>query len=140
MSQCLPLSAKALRLLLGLTGLAMVAIGLNTALGGMATLGWQFPSDFAEITDAQTFARHDSNARFFAGAYVAFGAIMAASVLWLPRLRPIVIAFLLAIAAGGFFRLLQPGYSPLTDGSLLPSVLAELIYGPALALWTARSP
>lgn len=135
----LPLSAKVFRFVLALTGFAMVMIGLNTALGGMATLGWQFPPDFQTVTDAQTFARHDSNARFFAGAYTLFGAIMVAGAVRLHPLKHVIIAYLLAIAAGGLFRLLQPDYSPLSDSTLLPSLLAELIFGPILALWVYRS-
>lgn len=124
-----------LRLVLLLTGLAMVGIGLNTALGGMATLGWQFPPTAIAVAEPLDFARHDSNARFFAGVFTGFGLLMLAGAVALQRLRPAIIAFLLALAIGGLFRLLQPGYSPLTDSALLPSLLAELLLAPALALW-----
>ena len=136
----LPLPAIALRVLLALIAVAMVVIGLNTALGGMATLGWQFSPAFMEISDPETFARHDSNARFFAGVYVAFGLCLGASAIWFNRLRVAAIAFVLAITAGGLFRLLQPGYSPLSDAELLPSLIAEIVFMPLLALWLARSP
>ena len=103
----------ALRIVVGVTGCAFAVIGLNTALGGMATLGWQFPPEAVPAGTA--------------------GAVR-------PRdLAPAIAAFLAAIALGGLARLLQPGYSPLTDMALLPSWLAEVVGAPLLALWTLRS-
>ena len=131
--------ARIRRSILALIGLAFTAIGLNTALGGMFTLGWQFSTEAANITDLEIFARHDSNARFFAGVFVAFGLVTAAGAIWFDQLRPVIIAFLLAIAVGGLFRLLQSGYSPVTDQELLPSLIAELILGPLFALWIVKS-
>lgn len=128
------------RFVLFATGLVLAAIGLNTALGGMATLGWQFPPEAVGATAAPPdFARHDSNARFFGGVFVALALVMAAAAVALDRLRPVVIALLLAMAAGGVARLLQPGYSALGDMALAPSLLAELVLAPALALWLWRT-
>lgn len=135
----LSFQAKVLRALLALVGLAMVVIGLNTAVGGMATLGWQFRADFLATVDPLAQARHDRNARFFAGVYVAFGAVMAAAAFWFRRLRPVIVVYLCAIAVGGLFRLTQSGYSPLLDFALLPSVISEIVLCPMLAVWVARS-
>ncbi|EAQ04399.1 hypothetical protein OB2597_09654 [Pseudooceanicola batsensis HTCC2597] len=125
-----------LRVILGLTGLAMVVIGLNTGLGGMPTLGWQFPSDAVPTSASIDFARHDNNVRFFAATFAGMGLCMAAAALRFRIFAPIAAAFLLAIALGGVARLIQPGYAPLTDPALLPSVIAEIVAGPLLALWT----
>ena len=128
-----------LRIVLALLGLAFVVIGLNTALGGMTTLGWQFPSDVLTVTSPEDHARHDSNARFFAGIFAAIGLIFVLGARDLQRFGDTLILLLLAIAVGGLFRLFQTGYSPLTDMALLPSLIAELIFGPVLALWIHRS-
>jgi len=126
-----------LRIVLCLTGAAIAVIGLNTALGGMATLGWQFPP-FGLPDSSIDVARHDSNARFFAATFTGMGIAMALAGWRLKTFAPVAIAFLLAIALGGLSRIVQPGYSPLTDMALLPSLLAEIIAAPLLAFWTYR--
>ena len=67
------------------------------------------------------------------------GLVTAAGAVRPRDLAPAIAAFLAAIALGGLARLLQPGYSPLTDMALLPSWLAEVVGAPLLALWTLRS-
>ncbi len=132
------MTRRLLNFVLCLTGLALFAIALNTALGGMATLGWQFPTDVLTITDAENFARHDSNARFFAGTFAGLGLLLIASA-FAPKLRLVAAAILIAIALGGLFRLLQRGYSPLGDAALMPSLIFELFVFPLLALWVMRA-
>lgn len=122
-----------------IVGLAMTAIGANTAFGGMTTLGWQFPPDFFTVTDASLFDRHDSNARFFGTVFMGFGLIMALTPLTFGTLGIVSAAFLLCIALGGIARLMQPGYAVYSDAALLPSLLAELIGAPILALWILRT-
>lgn len=129
----------AFRVVLGVTGLVMAFIGLNTMLGGMLTLGWQFPPDVATATDPLGFARHDSNARFFAGVFTGLSLLLALSAVWLKPLGPIGVAFLGSITLGGIARLFQPGYSPLEDSGLLSSVVAELIFVPLLAFLLYRT-
>ena len=129
----------ALRFVLGLLGLVLALIGLNTVLGGMMTLGWQFPPEAVQITDAETFARHDSNARYFAGVFTGAALILAASAVWFAPLRVYACAFLGVIALGGLARLTQSGYSPLRDSALLGSTLFEILAAPLLALWVWRS-
>jgi len=129
----------ALRIVVGVTGCAFAVIGLNTALGGMATLGWQFPPEAVPAGTGTDYARHDSNARFFAAIFTGMGLVTAAGAVRPRDLAPAIAAFLAAIALGGLARLLQPGYSPLTDMALLPSWLAEVVGAPLLALWTLRS-
>ena len=109
-----------LRALLGLTGLILALIGLNTAFGGMATLGWQFPRFDLPDTSVE-IARHDSNARFFAATFSGMAIAMALAAWRLKPFASVAIAFLLAIALGGLSRLLHPGYSPISDLALLPS-------------------
>ena len=128
-----------LRVVLGLTGLALAVIALNTALGGAGTLGWQFPSGTLTAADPLDAARHDNNARFFAGVFVALGLVIASGALRFSQMRSAIVVSLLATAIGGAFRLLQSGYSPVTDTQLLPSLIAELVAAPLLAYWVARS-
>ncbi len=119
-------------------GLVLMSIAANTALGGMATLGWQFPSSVMTITDTENFARHDSNARFFAGTFIGLGLVISLSA-FLPRFRPVSAILLICMALGGVFRLLQPEYSPLGDAALTPSILFEIVVFPFLALWIMRA-
>lgn len=128
-----------LRIVLLLTGLGLCVIGLNTALGGMRTLGMQFSPDFLTVTDPLTFARHDSNARFFGGVFAALGAVMAVGAIYLNLLRTSICVILFALFAGGIARLLQSDYSPLTDTAFTGSLIAELVGAPLLALWLLRT-
>ena len=128
-----------LKAVLVATGAALILISLNTALGGMMTLGWQFPGDAASVANDQNFARHDSNARFFAGVFCGLSLTTIAAAFWPGRLRMVVAVFMLSITLGGVFRLLQGGYSPIWDMALLPSLVAELVLAPLLALWVLRA-
>ena len=132
------MTQRLLPIALVLTGLALTAIGLNTALGGVYTLGWQFPAEVAIITNPENHARHDSNARFLAGVFTGMGLFTALSAI-APKLRIVTCAFLIAVALGAVMRLFQAGYSPLTDTALLPSFIAELIGAPLFALWIMRA-
>lgn len=127
------------RLILVATGLTFCVIGLNTGLGGMTTLGWQFPTDVLTVTDAVPFARHDSNARFFGGFFSAGGIVLVLAGLLPALLRVTAIAVLAMVAVAGLFRLFQPDFSVLADLRLMPSLAAEVILGPLLALWLIRS-
>ena len=131
--------SRLLRIVLALVGLALVVLSLNTAIGGMATLGWQFPPDAVAARDLEMFARHDSNARFFAGSFAGLGLVIGAGAIWPDRLRlPVMLAFL-SICLGGLARLTDPGYSPLSDMALFPSWVFEVILAPTTALWVSRS-
>ena len=114
------------------------ALTLNTALGGMATLGWQFPATAVPVGETPDHARHDSNARYFAGAFAGLSLIVAAGAFALPALGRTIAIIMLAMALGGLFRLAQSDYSPLTDAALLPSFLFEVVGFPLIAFWIWR--
>lgn len=132
------LNERLLRLALILSGLLLVVIGLNLALGGIRSMGWHMPVDFMTVTDDLLFRRHDNNVRFFGGVFFALSVLVVLAGLWPRRLRWPVVAFLLAIPAGSVFRILAPGFDVFGDDYLAASILAELILCPLLALWLWR--
>jgi len=128
-----------LRVILILSGLGIMALGLNIGLGGIMTLGWQGTSDFLSITDHQAFAIQDNHIRFIAGVWFAVGVIFAAGAFALERLRSILIALIAMIVVGGFMRLSSANMSVLTSPDILPSLMAELLLFPLLGLWIYRN-
>ena len=130
---------RPIQIVLTLLGLVLCGLALNTALGGMMTLGWQFSPLPLDQSDPLTAMRHDNNARFFAGAFAGMGLLLAVSAWRLESMRLVAVSILACMTLGGLARLTQGGYSPLTDTALLPSVLFELVGFPLIAFWTWRA-
>ena len=78
-----------LRIILAIAGLAIMALGLNVGLGGIATLGWQGPTVFFTITDQDVFAVQDNHIRFIAGVWFGVGLMFVAGAVALDRFRSI---------------------------------------------------
>ena len=68
-------SVVGLRIVLLLAGAFTVYAGLNKALGGMRTLGWQGEGTYIEVTSEHAFLVQDSHVRFLAGVYSGLGLI-----------------------------------------------------------------
>ncbi|MEL6258299.1 MAG: DUF4345 family protein [Pseudomonadota bacterium] len=132
------MSRTALRIVLGLAGLLIMVLGLNVGLGGITTLGWQGPTDFATIASPDAYAIQDNHVRFLGGVWFALGLAMAAGALVLERLGGVIMMFCAMIFVGGVFRIVgDPGlvFGP----ELAPSLFAELVLFPLLALWIWRT-
>ena len=124
-----------LRVILAISGLAVMALGLNVGLGGIATLGWQGSSDFFAITDAQTFAVQDNHVRFVAGVWFGVGALLSLSGVLFDKLRSVLLALIMLIFVGGLARLSSADLALLSSGEILPSLFAELMLFPMIGLW-----
>jgi len=66
-------SAIGLRVVLILAGIVIIFTGVNTAFGGMLTLGWQGQTKFFEITDKHSYLVQDSHIRFLGGLWTGIG-------------------------------------------------------------------
>jgi hypothetical protein len=126
-----------LRTLLGLTGLAVIALGINVGFGGMKTLGWQGPTDFLTITNPTAFLAQDNHVRFLGGVWIGCGLLLCAGTFALERIRSILIAITGMVFVGGLLRLTS--IDVILNGQVAPSLFAELVLFPTLAVWIART-
>lgn len=129
----------ALRIVLALAGLGVIALGLNVGLGGIQTLGWQGTRDFVSVTDPYAFGLQDNHVRFLGGVWLAVGIAMAMGAVALERMRPVLLAIAGAVFVGGLARLSAGDPGIVFGAGIAPSLAAELIGFPLLGLWIARS-
>jgi hypothetical protein len=125
-----------LRGVLFLVGAAVTTIGIDNAFGGIASLGWQGPTDFFVVVDETSFAVRDSHIRFISGVWLAMGLILALAAFKLSLLKEVVIACSIMIFIGGLLRFTQDDTTMLLSSRLLPSLVMELVLFPLLAIWT----
>lgn len=128
-----------LRSVVALTGGAIVFLGLNVALGGIRTLGWQGPQDFVSVSDLVTYMTQDSHVRFIGGVWSGVGALFVAGGFALEKLRPTLIALCMVIAVAGLFRLSALDAGAILNLAIAPSMILELLGFPMLAVWLART-
>ena len=132
-------STKGLRIVLGLIGLFVAVSGLNIALGGITTLGWEGRSDFVTVADQGDFDVQDNHIRFLGGVWVGLGLAYLAAARWLHQLRMTVVVFSGLLFVGGLARLSSGSLSLVLSGSIVGSITAELVFAPLLAWWTLRA-
>lgn len=135
-----PRTILVLRVVLGLVGVFVTVFGLNMALGGIETLGWEGRSDFVAVTDQDQFDVQDNHVRFVSGVWTALGLVfLAAAMRWLVELRTTLVALLAMIFLGGLARLSSGSLSLLTGIDIIGSIIAELLLAPLLAWWILRA-
>ena len=127
-----------LRVLLGLLGVGIVALGLNRGLGGMETLGLQGPTDFLTPANPTAYAVEDNHVRFIAGFFFAAGLVFLAGAAMLQRMAVPVMTVCVMIAIGGFFRLTGETAGTALSNGALPSLFVEFTVFPLLAYFVYR--
>jgi hypothetical protein len=128
-----------LRSSLALAGALTVFVGIDNALGGIATLGLQGPTDFIGVTNLDAFKVRDSHVRFLGAVWLGVGLIFLAGSVWLDRLR-LVIATLCGLAMlGGVARFSSMGLAEMFDAGLAAPLIAELVVFPLIGLFALRS-
>ena len=129
----------ALRIILGLTGLYIIASGLNIAVGGMPTLGWGGQTNFFTITDMQPYLIQDSHVRFVAGVWLGLGLFFVLTTTNVYKYRPQLLFACILIFIGGLSRLFQM-HPEITFGKyIIGSFLAEVVGMPILFTWIYKS-
>ena len=128
-----------LRVVLVLAGAFIVFTGLNVALGGIPTLGWQGQTPFLQVTDATAFSAQDSHVRFLGGLWTAVGLFFIVAARAPSAHRPALYFAYAAIFLGGLARLSQMDFDTLFGPDIVGSLAAELIGMPLLFFWTRRS-
>jgi hypothetical protein len=129
----------ALRVVLALAGSAIVFLGLNVALGGINTLGWQGGTDFVAITDATEFAIKDSHVRFVGGVWLSVGMLMLIGSYAFRAMKSVLLALMGMIFIGGLSRFSGLDFGTLFSPAVAPSLVLELVLFPLLGLWIVKA-
>lgn len=129
------ISSTAFRGVLLILGAISAFVAINVAFGGLATLGWQGPTDYAQVTDPHSYLIRDSHARFYGGVYLGIAAFWILAASNLHKYRVALNLTFMVVFLGGLARLTQQEPSIIFGPELLVSTVVELIGVPALILW-----
>ena len=133
-------SLSALKAVLVVFGLLVLFTALNRAFGGIATLGWQGPSDFFAIANDPAFRIQDSHTRFLGGIWTAIGLAFVAAPFRLATMRPVLNFLFAAVFLGGLARFTAPDFSVIFGPDVLVSLILELGLMPVLWFWLRTVP
>jgi len=125
---------KLLNIAVFLSGLALFVIGGGVGLGGFLTLGLQIPTDFIEVTKQDVFDVQDNHTRYLGGFFFMAGLVCMYGAFKITEMRTALISVCVMIAGAAVFRFLGGEADPFS-AELLPSLMAEVILAPALAIW-----
>lgn len=131
-------SVNTFRLVLVALGGVSAFVALNMALGGLETLGWQGPTDYFQVTDADGFDLRDSHARFYGGVYTGIAAALIVGATNVVKYRQVLSLVFGLIFLGGLARVSQGDFGVLFGNDLLVSTVVELVGMPLLYLWSRR--
>lgn len=132
------INSGGLKAALVLAGLNTAFTGLNRALGGIATLGWQGSTDFLSVVDQHQYLIQDNHSRFLGGVWTAVGLLLLAAPYDLKRFRPHLVFAFAMIFLGGLARFSMPNPELLFSPEIMPSLIAELAGMPLLFYWLTR--
>ena len=132
-------NAIALRVVLILAGLIIIFTGVNTAFGGMLTLGWQGQTTFFEVTDQHSYLVQDSHIRFLGGLWMGMGLLFIFAARNVERHQNVVKFSLALIFLGGLARFSQMQLDITFGKEIVGSLVAELVGMPLLYFWLSRT-
>lgn len=132
-------NAIALRVVLILAGLVIIFTGVNTAFGGMLTLGWQGQTTFFEVTDQHSYLVQDSHIRFLGGLWMGIGLLFIFAARNVERHQNVLKFALVLIFLGGLARFSQMQLDITFGKEIVGSLVAELVGMPLLYFWLSRT-
>jgi Domain of unknown function (DUF4345) len=119
-------------------GLFTMFTGLNRALGGIRTLGWQGSTEFLEVIARHEFLIQDNHTRFLGGVWTGVGLLMLLAPLNLRAAQPVLNFICAIIFLGGLARFTAMDASVVLGPDIVGSLVAELIGMPLLYLWVSK--
>ena len=128
-----------LKVVLALSGAFTVFTGLNRALGGMRTLGWQGATDFLQVVSEHEYLIQDNHTRFLGGVWTGVGLLLLLSPLNLRTFRPMLNLVFAVIFLGGLARFTAMRPDIVFGPEIVGSLIAELIGMPLLFLWLSKA-
>jgi hypothetical protein len=132
-------SRIALGTILAVAGAFTSFTGLNRALGGMRTLGWQGSTDFLQVVAEHEFLVQDSHTRFLGGVWTGVGLLMLIAAVRLNTMRPVLNFVFAIIFLGGLARFSAMRPDIVFGSDIIGSLAAELILMPLLFLWVSQA-
>lgn len=129
-----------LRTALAITAILVAYTGIDNALGGIATLGLQGPTDFFAVTNDPAFFARDSHVRFLGGVWLGVALVFLAGAFWLGALRQALATVSALAFVGGLSRLASLSVDDAISHGLAAPLAAELFILPLLGLWVSRRP
>jgi len=130
---------RAFRFVLVALGAISAFVALNVAFGGLETLGWQGPTEYFHVSDADAFLIRDSHARFYGGVYAGIAAFLILASTDPRKYRQCLAFTFVLIFFGGVARLTQMNPDVVFGPDLFVSTLVELAGMPALLLWLGKA-
>lgn len=128
------------RAALAITAVLVAYTGIDNALGGIATLGLQGPTDFFAVTDDPAFFARDSHVRFLGGVWLGVALVFLAGAFWLGALRQALVTVSALGFIGGLSRLASLSPDDAIAHGLAAPLAAELFILPLLGVWVSRGP
>jgi hypothetical protein len=132
-------SAIGLRVVLILAGIVILFTGVNTAFGGMLTLGWQGQTVFFEVTDEHSYLVQDSHIRFLGGLWTGIGLLFIVASSNVERYQSALKFAFVLIFLGGLARFTQMQLGITFGKDIVGSLVAELVGMPLLYFWLSRT-
>jgi hypothetical protein len=127
------------RVVLILAGLVIIFTGVNTAFGGMLTLGWQGQTTFFEVTDRQSYLVQDSHIRFLGGLWTGIGLLFIIASSSVEKYQSALKFAFVLIFLGGLARFSQTQLDITFGKEIVGSLAAELVGMPLLYFWLSRA-
>ena len=128
-----------LRVVLVVAGAFTLFTGLNRALGGMRTLGWQGATDFLQVVSEHEYLVQDNHTRFLGGVWAGVGLLLLISPLNLKAFQPVLNFVFAIIFVGGLARFSMMRPDIIFGADIVGSLVAELLLMPVLFVWLSRA-
>ena len=132
-------SAIGLRVVLTLAGIVIIFTGVNTAFGGMLTLGWQGQTIFFEVTDQHSYLVQDSHIRFLGGLWTGIGLLFIIASSNVEKYQSALKFAFALIFLSGLARFSQMQLDITLGKDIVGSLVVELIGMPLLYFWLSRT-
>ena len=133
------ISRAALGTVLALAGAFTSFTGLNRALGGMQTMGWQGSTDFLQVVAEHEFLIQDNHTRFLGGVWTGVGMLLLVSAISPKRFHSILNFVFAIIFLGGLARFTAMRPDIVFGPDIVGSLVAELILMPLLFVWVGQA-
>jgi hypothetical protein len=132
------MSATLFRIVLVLSGAAVIFLGLNVALAGIPTMSWLGERPFLAVTDEAQYRLIDNHVRFFGGLFTGLGLFLVFAATDPVKYRQAALLTFGAIFIGGLARFSAPDTAVVFEQEIVGSLAAELLLMPLLAFWLMR--
>ena len=133
------ISRATLSTVLALAGAFTSFTGLNRALGGMQTMGWQGSTNFLQVVAEHEFLIQDNHTRFLGGVWTGVGILLLVSAISPKKFQPILNFVFAIIFLGGLARLTAMRPEIVFGPDIHGSLVAELILMPVLFVWVRQA-